>query len=469
MYTELPITFGGLSASSPACVEKMSAFLDALPRLSRGLLTSCDLTVGSHVLECAARFRLVPAESMLGRLQFWAWQAGGALRVPSSSSRTLERLDSALLAVEPTLLPTAAASLLSSARLGGRRWMGSIPPPRLALHLPLSDMHGLVFDGRQGTLFVPSPLAPPVGDDVPLVLHSLDGEYLPLEGVVTGTRAAGGEGPGSPAGFVLALVSPEPRVTELLESHAGRERAAKHRRGPRYLTRARVRISVRSSAITVDRGDEAIGEAPEPDYVENLSQGGAFIGTAAALDKGTSLLLEVTLPGGSQLRAPAEVVYRNARGLGVRFRCDAPSEALLAAAIERLSLRQRRALIVDDDALARRMLGDALAVRGFEVYAADDGISGLQELGEQLLGMDVVLTDVRMPNMGGEEFIRNVRAAGGGADVAILAVTGSLDPVLEGSLQRAGADLVLDKADGPDRIGEAVDEVLAGLRKAALR
>jgi CheY-like chemotaxis protein len=158
--------------------------------------------------------------------------------------------------------------------------------------------------------------------------------------------------------------------------------------------------------------------------------------------------------------ARAVVAVVNERGMGVRFELDEEAGQKLAAAIAYLSARARRALVVDDDAVVRRMLQEALQQRGFEVLTADDGSSGLSLLAEELLALDLLVTDVRMRRMDGESFIRTIRRAGGEADLAIVAVTGGLRREVETRLQREGADAVLDKALGPDLIAQAADAVL---------
>jgi CheY-like chemotaxis protein len=126
----------------------------------------------------------------------------------------------------------------------------------------------------------------------------------------------------------------------------------------------------------------------------------------------------------------------------------------------------RRALVVDDDALLRRMLADALGARGFEVLTAPDALEGIRTLSDELLALDVLLTDVRMPGMDGEALVRMIRTAGGEADLAIVVVTGRLEPGMEPRLVAAGADAVLDKALGPERVAEAADAVVQRKRAA---
>jgi uncharacterized protein (TIGR02266 family) len=198
----------------------------------------------------------------------------------------------------------------------------------------------------------------------------------------------------------------------------------------------------------------------EADFVENLSQGGAFIRSARPQPVGTPMALDFRLPNGAELKAQAVVAFVNAHGMGVRFTLDEEADATLQAAIAHISARSRRALVVDDDELVRRAYGDALADRGFQVIAASDGKDGLRVLSEELLALDLLVTDVFMPNMDGETFVRTIRSAGGEADLAIVVITGRMQEGLERRLELAGADAVLDKALGPDLVAQAADAVL---------
>jgi CheY-like chemotaxis protein len=115
----------------------------------------------------------------------------------------------------------------------------------------------------------------------------------------------------------------------------------------------------------------------------------------------------------------------------------------------------RRALVLDDDAFVRRVLEDALDARGFQVLTAADGLEGLHALLEELLDLDVVVTDLAMPQMDGERFIRTVREAGGEHTLRIVVVTGTTAD--RGRLQALGADAVLAKQDGLAAVVEAID------------
>ena len=64
-------------------------------------------------------------------------------------------------------------------------------------------------------------------------------------------------------------------------------------------------------------------------------------------------------------------------------------------------------LIVDDNPSMASSLADILEVKGFEVYTAHSGAEALEILREH--PVDILLTDVRMPDMNGVELYRATR------------------------------------------------------------
>jgi CheY-like chemotaxis protein len=66
-------------------------------------------------------------------------------------------------------------------------------------------------------------------------------------------------------------------------------------------------------------------------------------------------------------------------------------------------------LVVDDNPAMADTLADVLKVKGFTVHAAGGGAEALKILREQ--PVDILLTDVKMPNMNGLELYRETRKA----------------------------------------------------------
>jgi PAS domain S-box-containing protein len=84
------------------------------------------------------------------------------------------------------------------------------------------------------------------------------------------------------------------------------------------------------------------------------------------------------------------------------------------------------ALVVDDDAVTRTLVSEALAQEGFTVVPADDGETALALF--ETHRPDIVLMDALMPGMDGFEACRAIRTLPGATDVPVLMLT-ALDDV----------------------------------------
>ena len=101
----------------------------------------------------------------------------------------------------------------------------------------------------------------------------------------------------------------------------------------------------------------------------------------------------------------------------------APAEGDAARA---LRFDGRRALVVDDDELSREMMACILEDRGFEVREAADGDEAVEAVSSSPEGFfDVIIMDMRMPRMTGDEAARAIRALPRGdvGELPIIAAT----------------------------------------------
>jgi response regulator RpfG family c-di-GMP phosphodiesterase len=77
----------------------------------------------------------------------------------------------------------------------------------------------------------------------------------------------------------------------------------------------------------------------------------------------------------------------------------------MTAANEDATVSQPLILVVDDDPIILRVVSRLLTERGYRVLVAPDGQAAWELLqGPPSLPVDLILTDVRMPRMGGAEF-----------------------------------------------------------------
>ena len=121
-------------------------------------------------------------------------------------------------------------------------------------------------------------------------------------------------------------------------------------------------------------------------------------------------------------------------------------------------MSDRRVLVIDDEAGLRHTLLLILRDEGYTVAVAEDGEAGLRlALAEE---PDLVLCDVRMPRLGGLEFLERYQAGGGTALVIMMSAYGTLDAAVE-AMRRGAYDYISKPFNA--------DEVILTLRKAQER
>ena len=118
----------------------------------------------------------------------------------------------------------------------------------------------------------------------------------------------------------------------------------------------------------------------------------------------------------------------------------------------------RRVLVVDDEENLRLVLRTLLRRHGYEVETAPTGEEALALVDS--FGPDVVLTDVRMPKMGGLDLLTTLKAKGNEATVIVMSAYGNMDMAVEA--MKAGAYDYVQKPFKPD-------EVVLALKKAEER
>jgi CheY-like chemotaxis protein len=121
--------------------------------------------------------------------------------------------------------------------------------------------------------------------------------------------------------------------------------------------------------------------------------------------------------------------------------------------------------LVDDDAVFRRAAALVLQQDGHKVHEAANGLEALQQLAE--IEVDLVMTDLIMPEKEGIETIQDLRRLHPAVKIIAMSGGGSINTNLY--LQIAGhlgADLVLLKPFTKDELLQAIQSVLAGVKKS---
>lgn len=118
-------------------------------------------------------------------------------------------------------------------------------------------------------------------------------------------------------------------------------------------------------------------------------------------------------------------------------------------------------LIVDDSATMLMSVRSTLEMNSFLVESASDGVQALSKL-KGGVKPDLIITDINMPNMGGMELIKNVRALPGFRFTPILTLTTESQTAKRDEAKKLGATGWLVKpVSGPDLV-KVIKQVLPG-------
>ena len=118
---------------------------------------------------------------------------------------------------------------------------------------------------------------------------------------------------------------------------------------------------------------------------------------------------------------------------------------------------KRKVLTVDDSKTMRDMISFTLRGAGFEVTEAEDGKKALDALVSATV--DVIITDINMPNMDGISLIRNLRASQKHRATPILILTTESDAAKKNEGKAAGATGWLIKPFSPEKLVDLVNRV----------
>lgn len=114
-----------------------------------------------------------------------------------------------------------------------------------------------------------------------------------------------------------------------------------------------------------------------------------------------------------------------------------------------------RVLVVEDDSALRNVIRYCLQGAGFAVVACRDGVEALTELDRQPI--DMVVTDMQMPRMSGDELCQKMRSDGRYQSLPVLMLTAK---ALELDAERFRTDLgvaeIMSKPFSPRELARSV-------------
>ncbi len=117
----------------------------------------------------------------------------------------------------------------------------------------------------------------------------------------------------------------------------------------------------------------------------------------------------------------------------------------------------KKILTVDDSKTMRDMVRFTLSSAGFEVVEAEDGVQALSVLDKT--SVDLIITDINMPNMDGVTLVRRVRGGGNHRGVPILVLTTEGGEAKKADGKAAGATGWIVKPFTPDKLVQVVNKV----------
>ncbi len=129
------------------------------------------------------------------------------------------------------------------------------------------------------------------------------------------------------------------------------------------------------------------------------------------------------------------------------------------------SSKKRKILIVDDSVELAKAMADMLTFRRYDVVVAHSGTEAIEAALKE--HPDLILLDLRMPDMDGFEVIRRLQKDAWGATVKILMLTNDGTEAIPPDIRLAQEDFLLKSRWGLDNIQKKIKEKLTGRRLPA--
>ena len=117
----------------------------------------------------------------------------------------------------------------------------------------------------------------------------------------------------------------------------------------------------------------------------------------------------------------------------------------------------RHVVLVEDDALVRKLLEKRLLGAGWQVTALRDGREVCEVL--RARSADLILMDLGLPHIDGLALVEAIRAAG--FDTPVMVLTAYDLPHLEATIRSTGANALVQKPYDPDELIRRMHQMLA--------
>lgn len=123
-----------------------------------------------------------------------------------------------------------------------------------------------------------------------------------------------------------------------------------------------------------------------------------------------------------------------------------------------MNIARKSILIVEDNESIRLLLGTMLS-KSYEVVTTKDGLEGMAWLVKGNLP-DLILLDMSMPRLSGNDFLRNISQSGFFRDIPVIVVSGNDGEEDVKNCLRWGVDEYMTKPFNPISLKKRIENVL---------
>ena len=119
-----------------------------------------------------------------------------------------------------------------------------------------------------------------------------------------------------------------------------------------------------------------------------------------------------------------------------------------------------KVVLVEDDAMLAEIYQKRLEMAGFDAIVANDGLTGLEVIKQNL--PDLVLLDLLLPQMTGDEVLRQMRQSEWGKNIKVILLTNISESEAPEGLEQLGFERYIVKANiSNNQLVEIINQVLS--------
>jgi two-component system chemotaxis response regulator CheY len=119
-------------------------------------------------------------------------------------------------------------------------------------------------------------------------------------------------------------------------------------------------------------------------------------------------------------------------------------------------------LIVDDSPTSQMIIRRCIEITGIAVDSflfAENGIDALTLIDERKEPVDIVFSDINMPKMDGQTFIRLLRNKQETADIPVVITSSIADGAIEADMNKLGIKSIIKKPVSPEKILHVLEAI----------